>query len=145
MSIELRLNEKFDALVDEFENRMVDAKNIALEAQQLFFRVVEELEDKFSNGVRGVCSDMIDRYVREELAEDFLSEEAMALVSIVKQVAHPHSVPSLFDMHCAVLGLISLHVRTDLKGTKPKQFSSMLLCYYLPFLLSILFYCISGE
>jgi hypothetical protein len=80
MSIELRLNEKFDVLVDEFENHMVDAKNIALEAQQLFFRAVEELEDKFSNGVRGVCSDMIDRYLREELAEDFLTDEAMTLV-----------------------------------------------------------------
>jgi hypothetical protein len=80
MSIELRLNEKFDVLVDEFENHMVDAKNVALEAQQLFFRAVEELEDKFSNGVRGVCSDMIDRYLREELAEDFLTDEAMTLV-----------------------------------------------------------------
>ena len=81
MSIELRLNEKFDSLVDDFDNRMADAKNTALEAQQLFFRAVEELEDKFSNGIRSVCSDMIDRYVREELAEDFLTEEAMALVS----------------------------------------------------------------
>lgn len=106
MSIELRLNEKFDALVDEFENRMVDAKNIALEAQQLFFRVVEELEDKFSNGVRGVCSDMIDRYVREELAEDFLSEEAMALVGIAK---HFHLVFCLFDMQCAILGPTNIH------------------------------------
>mmetsp|Transcript_30 Transcript_30/g.35 ORF Transcript_30/g.35 Transcript_30/m.35 type:complete len:536 (+) Transcript_30:306-1913(+) len=81
MSIELRLNEKFDALVDDFDNRMTDLKNTALEAQQLFFRAVEELEDKFSNGVRAVCTDMIDRYVREELAEDFLTEEAMALVN----------------------------------------------------------------
>jgi hypothetical protein len=38
MSIELRLNEKFDALVDDFDNRMTDLKNTALEAQQLFFR-----------------------------------------------------------------------------------------------------------
>jgi hypothetical protein len=81
MSVELRLNEKFDALVDDFDNRMADARNTALEAQQLFFRAVEELEDKFSNGIRNVCADMIDRYVREELAEDFLTEEAMALVS----------------------------------------------------------------
>ena len=47
MSIELRLNEKFDALVDDFENRMVDTRNLALEAQQLFFRALEEFEDRF--------------------------------------------------------------------------------------------------
>ena len=82
MCIELRLNEKFDALVDDFENRMVDVRNISLDAQQLFFRAVEELEDRFSTGIRGVCSDMIDRYVREELAEDFLTDEALALVSM---------------------------------------------------------------
>ena len=81
MSIELRLNEKFDALVDDFENRMVDTRNLALEAQQLFFRALEEFEDRFSTGIRGVCGDMIDRYVREELAEDFLTDEALVLVS----------------------------------------------------------------
>ena len=46
MSIELRLVEKFDALVNIFDDRLNELKNIALEAQQLFFRAVEEQEDK---------------------------------------------------------------------------------------------------
>ena len=41
MSVELRLNEKFDVLVDDFDNRMAEAKAVALEAQQLFFRSME--------------------------------------------------------------------------------------------------------
>jgi hypothetical protein len=41
MSIELRLNEKFDVLVDDFDNRMAEAKVVSLESQQLFFRAME--------------------------------------------------------------------------------------------------------
>lgn len=51
MSIELRLVEKFEVLVDEYDNRLNEFKNMALEMQQLFFRSVEELEDKFSTGM----------------------------------------------------------------------------------------------
>ena len=81
MSIELSLNEKFDVLVDGFENHTVDAKNIVLEAQQLFFREVEDLEGKFSKNIRTLCFDLIEKYMREEQGEDVLSEEAITLVS----------------------------------------------------------------
>ena len=81
MSIELSLNEKFDVLVDGFENHTVDAKNIVLEAQQLFFREVEDLEGKFSKNIRSLCFDLIEKYMREEPGEDVLSEEAITLVS----------------------------------------------------------------
>lgn len=65
MSIELRLVEKFDALVDEFDTRLNELKNVALEAQQLFFRAVEEQEDKFSTQLRAVATDLIERLARE--------------------------------------------------------------------------------
>jgi hypothetical protein len=127
MSIELRLNEKFDVLVDDFDNRMAEAKVVSLESQQLFFRAMEvrdvrhvgrgciqgtaaprwcwrgfsyvpccplpawlflmvwfgsqEQEEKFSNNVRSTVTDLIDKQMREELAEDFLSDEALALVT----------------------------------------------------------------
>ena len=42
--------EKFEALVDEFENRLNELKNEALEGQQQFFRNIEDLEEKFSSG-----------------------------------------------------------------------------------------------
>jgi hypothetical protein len=50
MNIELRQVEKFEALVDEFENRLNELKTEALEGQQLFFRSIEDLEEKFSSG-----------------------------------------------------------------------------------------------
>jgi hypothetical protein len=40
MSIELRQVEKFDALVDDFDNRTNELKNSCLEQQQTFFRAV---------------------------------------------------------------------------------------------------------
>lgn len=80
MNIELRQVEKFEALIDDFENHLNDLKNEALEAQQLFFRAIEDLEEKFSGGVRAVATDLIDRFSREELVEDYLDDEAMSLV-----------------------------------------------------------------
>lgn len=50
MNIELRQVEKFEALVDEFENRLNELKTEALEGQQHFFRAIEDLEEKFSTG-----------------------------------------------------------------------------------------------
>jgi len=80
MSIELRLVERFDVLVDEFDNRLVEMKTAALETQQVFFRAVEELEDKFSGAIRGVVQDLMDRLSREEISEDYLNDEAMSLI-----------------------------------------------------------------
>lgn len=80
MSIELRLVEKFDALVDHFDDRLNELKNIAHESQQLFFRNIEDHEDKFSTQIRIIAMDLIDRVAREELADDYLDDEGMSLV-----------------------------------------------------------------
>jgi len=80
MSMELRQVEKFESMVDEFDNRLVEAKAAALETQQVFFRSVEEQEDKFTAGMRGVITDLMERLAREELAEDFLDDAAMSLL-----------------------------------------------------------------
>lgn len=80
MSIELRLIEKFDAMVDEFDNKLMELKNLALEHQQLYFRGVEELENKFSTDIRLLVQDLIDRLAREEFAEDYLDDDAMGLI-----------------------------------------------------------------
>lgn len=81
MNIELRQVEKFDGLVDHFENRLDELKNEALEQQVVFFRQVEDMEEKFTNAIRGTISELIDAFSKEELAEDFLDDEAMTLVT----------------------------------------------------------------
>ena len=87
MSIEISLNEKFDVLVDGFENNIVDARNIVLEGQQLFFREVEDLEGKFLKNIRTLCFDLIEKYLREEPVEgegegeEVMTEDAITLVS----------------------------------------------------------------
>jgi hypothetical protein len=77
----MRQVEKFEFLLDEYDNRLVEMKTVSMELQQQFFRAVEELEDKFSVGVKGVATDLIERMSREELAEDYLDDEAVGLVT----------------------------------------------------------------
>lgn len=81
MNLELRQVEKFDALVDHFENRLAEFKTVSLECQTSFFRQIEELEEKFSTGSKAVAQDLMDRLAREELAEDFMDDEAMMLIT----------------------------------------------------------------
>ena len=81
MTVELRLVEKFDALVDEFDNRLMEMKNADIEGQQVFFRGMEELEDKFSGNVRVVVQDLIDRLASDELPEDYVDDEATGLLA----------------------------------------------------------------
>lgn len=120
MNIELRQVEKFEALIDEFENRLNDLKNEALEAQQLFFRAIEDLEEKFSTGVRAVATDLIDRFSREELVEDYLDDEAMSLV-MDKEVCNTVMSAS-HDMH---IGRI-LKREDEARGTELKRFQEQM-------------------
>jgi hypothetical protein len=116
MNKEIRLVEKFEALVDEFENRLTELKTEALEAQQLFFRSVEDLEERFSSGVRAVATDLIDRLAREELAEDFLDDEAMSLV--VDKDTCMGVLSASHDMH---IGRI-LKREDEARGIETKRF-----------------------
>ena len=80
MSRELRQVEKFEGVVDEFDNRLTELKNHAIEGQQSFFRAIEAMEDDFSKSLQALVMDLMDRLAREEIAEDFLDDEAMSLL-----------------------------------------------------------------
>lgn len=97
LNIEIRQVEKFETLIDEFDSRLNELKNQCLEMQQYFFRAVEELEDKFSTNTRLVTTDLIDRLTKEELAEDYLDDEAMALV--VDKDSCMSTLSGSHDMH----------------------------------------------
>ena len=120
MSIELRQVEKFEVMVDEFDNRLNDAKNTSLEMQQIFFRAVEELEDKYSTNVRGVAMDLIDRLSKEELAEDYLDDDAMALV-----VDKDNCMSTLSGSHDMHIGKI-LKREDEARATENRRYQEML-------------------
>ena len=120
MSIELRQVEKFEVMVDDFDNRMNDAKNMSLEMQQLFFRAVEELEDKYSTNVRAVAMDLIDRLSKEELAEDYLDDDAMALV-----VDKDSSMSTLSGSHDMHIGKI-LKREDEARATENRRYQELL-------------------
>lgn len=108
--------EKFEAMVDEFENRLAEAKTAALEIQQLFFRAVEEQEDKFSVNVRGVVTDLMERLAREEIAEDFLDDFAMSL--LLDKESTMGIVGSSHDMHLSRI----LKREDEARNTETKRF-----------------------
>lgn len=80
MSIEIRQVGKYEVLVDEFENKITEMKAEALEMQNTFFRAIEKMEEDFAGTMRNIAVDLIERFTREELTEDYLDEEAMSLV-----------------------------------------------------------------
>ena len=80
MSIEIRQVEKFEAMLDEFDNKLHDLKTRSLDLQQNFFRVTEDSEEKFTSKVKENITDLIDKNSRDELSEGFLEDEALALV-----------------------------------------------------------------
>lgn len=123
LSIEIRQVEKFEVLIDEFESRINELKNQCLEMQQFFFRGVEELEDRFSNNIRGVTTDLIDRLTKEELAEDYLDDEAMALV--VDKDACMQTLSGSHDLH---IGKI-LKREDEARATETKRYQEMIMKY----------------
>jgi len=123
MNIELRQVEKFESMIDDFENRLNELKNEALECQQLFFRDIEDLEEKFSSGVRGVATDLIDRLAREELAEDYLDDEAMSLV--IDKDTCMGVLSASHDMH---IGRI-LKREDEARGAETKRFQETMATY----------------
>lgn len=80
MNIELRLVDKFDALIDRFEDKMNEMKNVALEQQSVFFRRVEAFEDNFSTKLKDLCLNLIERNLNGEFNDDFFDEVASLLV-----------------------------------------------------------------
>jgi Leucine-rich repeat (LRR) protein len=123
LSIEIRQVEKFEVLIDEYDSRINELKNQCLEMQQFFFRGVEELEDRFSSNVRGVTTDLIDRLTKEELAEDYLDDEAMALV--VDKDSCMQTLSGSHDLH---IGKI-LKREDEARATETKRYQEMVLKY----------------
>lgn len=119
MGIELRLVEKFDTLVDRFEDRLNEIKNVALDAQQGFFREIEALEDGFSKSLVFLALEIIEKLAREELAEDYLDEEGQALVN--DKDACMTVISASHDMH---IGRI-LKREDEARGTETKRFQEI--------------------
>merc|ERR1711998_482148 len=57
--LEVQQTEKFDDLINELENTFIEMKAASIDAQQLWFRAVEQFEDTFSNGVNQLVMDLL--------------------------------------------------------------------------------------
>lgn len=119
MGIELRLVEKFETLVDKFEDRLNEIKQQALDAQQLFFREVEALEDGFSRSLGLLAQDIIEKMAREEIADDYLDEEGTSLVS--EKDTCLSVISASHDVH---IGRI-LKREDEARGTETKRFQEI--------------------
>ena len=84
---------------------------------------MEELEDKFSNSMRAVTTDLMERQAKEELAEDYLDDEAMSLV--VDKEACLMTLSGSHDMH---IGKI-LKREDEARATETKRFQESLAAF----------------
>jgi hypothetical protein len=119
MGIELRLVEKFETLVDKFEDRLSEIKAIALDAQQGFFREVEGLEDGFSRALGLLAQDIIEKMARDEIADDYLDEEGLALVS--EKDTCLSVISASHDIHINRI----LKREDEARGTETKRFQEI--------------------
>ncbi len=84
---------------------------------------MKALEDKFSTGVKAVATDLIERLAREELAEDYLDDEAMSLV-IDKDICLG-VLSSSHDLH---VGRI-LKKEDDARSSETKRYQEIINSY----------------
>eukprot|EP00742_Colponemidia_sp_Colp-10_P002037 GILJ01002175.1.p1 GENE.GILJ01002175.1~~GILJ01002175.1.p1 ORF type:complete len:594 (+),score=122.23 GILJ01002175.1:50-1783(+) len=82
LSMELSQSEHFSSLNDEFEVAWGDIKNSVLDVIYNEFRMLEELENNFSEAVKKVATDALDRFTNEAVTADAeeLTDDALALL-----------------------------------------------------------------
>ena len=84
MSHELKLVENFDILIDQYDDKLNEYKLTILDCQNLYFRSLEENEKKFSNYIKSMCLDLIERAAKEDFMDDAdsdkIDEEAFSLL-----------------------------------------------------------------
>jgi hypothetical protein len=101
MSIELRQQDKFDLLMNAFEDSLITQKAQALDFQQVFFKDLEEMNQKLTDNIKACCLDVMDRLAREELPEDYLDDEALTL-SMDKDICLS-LVGNVHDKHISII------------------------------------------
>jgi hypothetical protein len=80
MAIELRLVENLDALIDQYEDKLMELKLIDIDAQTLYFREIEDLEEKFLSHLRTMLSEIVEKVANDEFPEETYDEEALGLL-----------------------------------------------------------------
>jgi hypothetical protein len=103
MGIELRLVDKFDALVDDFYYRLQDLKDATLEMQRKFFPAVVDLEKDFNLQIRKQMIEEIDSFQRGDQVtiDRYLSTEAGNL--IVDKELCMNLIQSLHEKHTSLI------------------------------------------
>ena len=79
MDLEMRCVEQFEDIMNEFENKYREINAACLEAQQSYFRAVEECENSYARDLMTLVNELLEKAAKEELPED-LPEEASNLL-----------------------------------------------------------------
>jgi hypothetical protein len=79
MDLEMRQVEQFEDIMNEFENKYREINAACLEAQQSYFRAVEECENSYLRDLMTLVNELLEKAAKEELPED-LPEEASNLL-----------------------------------------------------------------
>jgi len=100
MDLELRQVEHFDEILNEFENKFMELKQASLDAQQGFFRIIEEHENNYTRDLMQLVSELLEKAAKDDLPAD-LPDEAAALLS--DRDTALNAVTSSHDVHVGKL------------------------------------------
>ena len=76
--LEVQQGEKFKELVDEFENELIKMKAVSSDAQQTFFRAVEDLQEKYNEQLTALVQELLDKASADALDEEGIDDALKA-------------------------------------------------------------------
>ncbi len=80
MNVEIRLVDRVDELIDQYEDNLQEYKTNTEDIQLTFFRSLEDLEEKYASFLRSLATDLVERAAKEEFPEDVFGEEASSML-----------------------------------------------------------------
>ena len=80
MSLEMKLIENLNNIIDQFEDRLNEIKINIMDLQNNFFRQIEELQDRFTNFIKILLLELVEKINREEIFEENFDEENYLLL-----------------------------------------------------------------
>lgn len=80
MDLEMRQIEKFEELMNQFENKLNEVKLACLEGQQGYFRQLEEHENNYTRDLMQLVNELLEKAAKEELGVE-LDDDAFTLLA----------------------------------------------------------------
>ena len=127
MDLEMKQIERFEDMMNQFENKYTELKLACLEGQQTYFRLLEEHENNYTRDLMQLVNELLERAARDELATEALNDEALALLAdrdtCINAVTGSHDihVGKLFKVEDEAKNNEDSHCKTSIKKYRDEE------------------------